>query len=100
MNKVTSLLQTAARLVTTQMVEWSLLHDTKTWPLLGWPVVQPRGGSMRGFNLQLEHKEKNDENNSGSCHDKDAHHLVVLLLVRVSLLQLLQALLNPGLHGV
>lgn len=49
MNKVTSLLQTAARLVTTQMVEWSLLHDTKTWPLLGWPVVQPRGGEHERF---------------------------------------------------
>lgn len=45
MNKVTSLLQTAARLVTTQMAEWSLLHDIKTWPLLGWPLVRPRRGA-------------------------------------------------------
>lgn len=59
MNKVTSLLQTAALLVTTQMAEWSLLHDTKTWPLLGWPVVQPwGGGSMRGLIYSLNTKRR------------------------------------------
>lgn len=38
------------------------------------------------FSLQLDCKEKDNEDDGGGCHDKDAHHFMILLLISVSLL--------------
>lgn len=57
-----------------------------TLKCLGYHLQVNEKKAQHRFNLQLECKEQNNEDDSGCCHDKDAHHFMILLLVSVSLL--------------